>query len=202
MEGHAGGMMSRGLGQRWGQRGTEDNHSLGRSFHQFLELSETPVLTSLSSTSKPPLPPPLQTCIRLLSYLYQLATGTYAALEMTAGHVGEKREGGGDGETQGDGGGGERLQTVPPTPQTSQTPEDELQGGSRPAAHSTAVVCSETNYRWNCCLLLKRLYQSISISMSIYISLSLFLPPSPFLLLHLPFHLHLPIYLSGFLLGF
>eukprot|EP00063_Salmo_salar_P079374 XP_014054209.1 PREDICTED: WD repeat- and FYVE domain-containing protein 4 isoform X3 [Salmo salar] len=150
MEGHAGGMMSRGLGQRWGQRGTEDNHSLGRSFHQFLELSETPVLTSLSSTSKPPLPPPLQTCIRLLSYLYQLATGTYAALEMTAGHVGEKREGGGDGETQGDGGGGERLQTVPPTPQTSQTPEDELQGGSRPAAHSIAVVCSETNYRFTC----------------------------------------------------
>uniref|UniRef100_A0A4W5QEA5 WDFY family member 4 n=1 Tax=Hucho hucho TaxID=62062 RepID=A0A4W5QEA5_9TELE len=73
------------------------------------------VHTSLSSTSKPPLPPPLQTCIRLLSYLDQLATGTYAALEMTAGHVGEKREEGGNGETQGGGGGGERLFTCDQT---------------------------------------------------------------------------------------
>ncbi|XP_041734876.1 WD repeat- and FYVE domain-containing protein 4 [Coregonus clupeaformis] len=149
MEGHAGGMMSRGLGQRGGQRRTEDHHFLGRNFHQFLELSETPAHTSLSSTSKPPLPRPLQTCIKLLSYLDQFATGTFAALEKTAGHVGEKREEGGEGETQGGGdGGGERLQTVSPTPPTSQTPEEELQGGSRPAAHSVSVVCSETNYRF------------------------------------------------------
>ncbi|CAB1312396.1 unnamed protein product, partial [Coregonus sp. 'balchen'] len=140
MEGHAGGMMSRGLGQRGGQRRTEDHHFLGRNFHQFLELSETPAHTSLSSTSKPPLPRPLQTCIKLLSYLDQFATGTFAALEKTAGHVGEKREEGGEGETQwGGDGGGERLQTVSPTPPTSQTPEEELQGGSRPAAHSTIL---------------------------------------------------------------
>jgi len=52
--------------------------SHGMSFHKFVELAETPASSS-SSSSSVALPPTLRTCLRLLSYLDQFATGTYCA---------------------------------------------------------------------------------------------------------------------------
>lgn len=62
---------------------SEDNRAPLKSFHQFVELSVNPGASSSScSTSQLKLPPNLQTCIRLLSYLVQFATGTYSPLEL------------------------------------------------------------------------------------------------------------------------
>uniref|UniRef100_A0A4W6C776 WDFY family member 4 n=1 Tax=Lates calcarifer TaxID=8187 RepID=A0A4W6C776_LATCA len=63
-----------------------DNQSPGKSFHQFVELAaaaETP--SSPSTTLQPNLPVTLRTCIRLLSYLDQFATGTYTPQELNLG---------------------------------------------------------------------------------------------------------------------
>lgn len=70
--------------EEWGTyfQTSEDNHAPLRSFHQFVELSETPEASSSSSTSHLKLPLNIQTCIRLLSYLDQFATGTYSPLEL------------------------------------------------------------------------------------------------------------------------
>ncbi|XP_011601683.2 WD repeat- and FYVE domain-containing protein 4 isoform X2 [Takifugu rubripes] len=74
--------------EEWGAyfKTSEDNHAPLKSFHQFVELSETPGPSSSSSssccTSQLKLPPNLQTCVRLLSYLLQFATGTYSPLEL------------------------------------------------------------------------------------------------------------------------
>lgn len=72
--------------EEWGAyfKTSEDNHAPLKSFHQFVELSETPGASSSSSccTSQLKLPPNLQTCIRLLSYLVQFATGSYSPLEL------------------------------------------------------------------------------------------------------------------------
>ncbi|XP_008289614.1 WD repeat- and FYVE domain-containing protein 4 isoform X2 [Stegastes partitus] len=63
----------------------ERNHSPqppGKSFHQFVKLAEAPVApNSPSTTPQPDLPVTLRTCIRLLSYLDQFATGTYSPQE-------------------------------------------------------------------------------------------------------------------------
>lgn len=71
--------------EEWGAyfKTSKDNHAPLKSFHQFVELSETPGASSSSCcTSQLKLPPNLQTCIRLLSYLVQFATGTYSPLEL------------------------------------------------------------------------------------------------------------------------
>uniref|UniRef100_H3DGI6 Alfy-like armadillo-like repeat domain-containing protein n=1 Tax=Tetraodon nigroviridis TaxID=99883 RepID=H3DGI6_TETNG len=52
------------------------------SFHQFVELSADPGASSSScSTSQLKLPLNLRTCVRLLSYLDQFATGTYSPFD-------------------------------------------------------------------------------------------------------------------------
>ena len=111
------------------QRALEDSWSQGKSFHKFVELAETPLS---SSSPEPPLPPRLQACVRLLSYLDQFSTGTWTAQEL-GGPLGR------EGESQGAGGGGE-----PPS-----RPE-EPQGGSRNPAYSVSSVGSQSNYRQVC----------------------------------------------------
>uniref|UniRef100_A0A3Q1F0J1 Alfy-like armadillo-like repeat domain-containing protein n=1 Tax=Acanthochromis polyacanthus TaxID=80966 RepID=A0A3Q1F0J1_9TELE len=54
--------------------------SPGKSFHEFVELAEAP--KSPSNTAQLHLPVTLRTCISLLSYLDQFATGTYAPQEL------------------------------------------------------------------------------------------------------------------------
>lgn len=62
---------------------SEGNQAPLKSFHQFVELSAAPGASSSScSTSQLKLPLNLQTCIRLLSYLDQFATGTYSPFEL------------------------------------------------------------------------------------------------------------------------
>ncbi|XP_070771661.1 WD repeat- and FYVE domain-containing protein 4 [Enoplosus armatus] len=64
----------------------EDNQSPGKSLQQFVELAEAPEApSSPSTTPQPNLPVNLRTCIRLLSYLDQFATGTYSPLELKLG---------------------------------------------------------------------------------------------------------------------
>ncbi|XP_019902981.2 WD repeat- and FYVE domain-containing protein 4 isoform X2 [Esox lucius] len=135
-EGPAGGLVSDGWGLAEGCGLTDDPHSHGRSFHQFVELSENPT----PSSSEAPLPPSLQACIRLLSYLDQFSTGTCASLKTGA-------EQGGEREAQGKRGKGERPQAMS---SATLTPEDELQGRSRPSAHSVSTVGSQSNYRVTC----------------------------------------------------
>lgn len=62
---------------------SEDHCAPLKSFHQFVEISETAeASSSCCSTSKLKLPRNLRTCIRLLSYLDQFATGTYSPWEV------------------------------------------------------------------------------------------------------------------------
>ncbi|KAM8859671.1 WD repeat- and FYVE domain-containing protein 4 isoform 2-T2 [Spinachia spinachia] len=64
----------------------EEERPAGKSFHQFVELSETPeVLCCPSNPPQPNLPVALRTCIRLLSYLDKFATGTYSLMELNLG---------------------------------------------------------------------------------------------------------------------
>lgn len=71
--------------EEWGTyfKTSEGNQAPLKSFHQFVELSAAPGTSSSSrSTSQLRFPPNLQTCIRLLSYLDQFATGTYPPFEL------------------------------------------------------------------------------------------------------------------------
>lgn len=74
--------------EEWGTyfKTSEGNQAPLKSFHQFVELSEPPEASSSSpsscSSSQLKLPPNLQTCIRLLSYLDQFSTGTYSPFEL------------------------------------------------------------------------------------------------------------------------
>ncbi|KAM9847921.1 WD repeat- and FYVE domain-containing protein 4 [Aulostomus maculatus] len=67
---------------------TENNQSQGMSFHQFVELAEAPAGTSLPSVT---LPVTLQTCLRLISFLDQFATGTYCPSQFNFGLQPESR---------------------------------------------------------------------------------------------------------------
>lgn len=61
----------------------EGNQAPLKSFYQFVEISASPGASSSSgSGSQLNLPPNLKTCIRLLSYLDQFATGTYSPFEL------------------------------------------------------------------------------------------------------------------------
>lgn len=72
-------------GEEWGIyfKTSESNQAPLKSFHQFVELSAVPGASSSScSTSQLQFPPNLQTCMRLLSYLDQFATGTYSPFQL------------------------------------------------------------------------------------------------------------------------
>lgn len=128
---------------------SEEHQSLGKSFHQFVELAEAPEAPpSPSSTPQLSLPVTLRTCLRVLSYLDQFATGTYPPLEFNVGlddmcdadkDAPNKPAGPGPGVYSGSSpvGLGSGPQSV-----------EDSQGRSRNAAHSVSTVCSEPQYRW------------------------------------------------------
>lgn len=126
---------------------SEDNQSPGMSFHQFVELAEASEAPSSPSTNpaQPNLPVTLRTCIRLLSYLDQFATGTYSPLELNLGQE-SKDTCEGDKEKLNEqavysGSPPIHLGTDP------QSMEDTL-GRSRNAALSISTVCTESQFRW------------------------------------------------------
>lgn len=72
--------------EEWGIyfKTSEGSQAPFKSFHQFVELSAASGASSSSSscsTSQLKLPLNLQTCVRLLSYLDQFATGTYSPFD-------------------------------------------------------------------------------------------------------------------------
>ncbi|XP_010735894.3 WD repeat- and FYVE domain-containing protein 4 isoform X3 [Larimichthys crocea] len=128
---------------------SEDNQSPGMSFHQFVELAEASEAPSSPSTNpaQPNLPVTLRTCIRLLSYLDQFATGTYSPLELNLGQE-SKDTCEGDKEKLNEqavysGSPPVHLGTDP------QSMEDTL-GRSRNAALSISTVCTESQFRFTC----------------------------------------------------
>ncbi len=128
----------------------EDNQGPGKSFHQFVELagaSEAP--SSPPTTLQPNLPVTLRTCIRLLSYLDQFATGTYSPLELNMGLEPEHRCDEDKEKLNGPAGHeGEHTGSPPvhmgPDPQSV----EETQGRTRNTAASVSSVCSESQLRW------------------------------------------------------
>ncbi|XP_078016803.1 WD repeat- and FYVE domain-containing protein 4 isoform X2 [Epinephelus lanceolatus] len=119
----------------------EDNQSPGKTFHQFVELAGAPgAPSSPFTTSQPNLPVNLRTCIRLLSYLDQFATGTYSSLELNLGQ--EPKDGcDRDKEKVYSGSSAVHLGSGP------QSLED-TPGRSRTTAPSISTVCSESQYRF------------------------------------------------------
>ncbi|XP_030297212.1 WD repeat- and FYVE domain-containing protein 4 isoform X1 [Sparus aurata] len=131
----------------------EDNQSPGKSFHQFVELAEAAeVLSSPSTTPQPNLPVNLRTCVRLLSYLDQFATGTYSSLEL---HVGQEPEDGPnrDKEKLNGPAGPEGLYSGSPPVHLGSSLQsvEDTQGRSRNPAPSISTVNTESQYsRFNC----------------------------------------------------
>lgn len=123
---------------------SEEHQSLGKSFHQFVELAEAPEAPPSPSTMpQPSLPFTLRTCLRLLSYLDQFATGTYPPLEF---NVGLEDVCDADKDTPNKPAGPEGVYSGS-SPVGLGSVEDS-QGRSRNAAHSVSTVCSEPQYRW------------------------------------------------------
>ncbi|XP_030011898.1 WD repeat- and FYVE domain-containing protein 4 [Sphaeramia orbicularis] len=127
---------------------TENNQSPGKSFHQFVELAQAPVTPSSAGTTsqpQPDLPVTLRTCIRLMSYLDQFATGTYSPLELNLGS-----EDGCDRDKE--------IQYGPTghegahfeSPPVHSSPVDDTPGRLRKTATSISTVCSESQYRFTC----------------------------------------------------
>lgn len=124
----------------------EDNQSPGKSFHQFVELAEAPVDPSTPSTK---LPVTLRTCIRLLSYLDQFATGTYSPQELNfrlEAEDGCDR----DKEKLNKSAGHEGVFSGSPPAHLASGPQslEDTQGRTRNPASSISTVCSESQYRW------------------------------------------------------
>lgn len=125
-------------------KAAENNQSNGKSFYEFVELADAPEApsspSSPSNTLQPHLPVSLRTCIRLLSYLDQFATGTYSFLELNLGQEPEE-----DKDQKPNGPASyEALFTEPPPVQSV----EETQGRSRYAATSISTVGTESQYRW------------------------------------------------------
>lgn len=106
-------------------KSVEDNQCCGKSFHQFVELAEAP---AASPSTQPNLPFTLRTCIRLLSYLEQFATGTYSPQEL---HLGLEPEDECDGDNQ-----------------HVHLGSEDKQGVSRRSTLSSSSLCTESFYRW------------------------------------------------------
>ncbi|KAF7646640.1 hypothetical protein LDENG_00184190, partial [Lucifuga dentata] len=116
-----------------------ENKSPRTSFHKFVELAEAP-LDASSPQFQRSLPVTLRTCIRLLSYLSQFATGTCSAVELNLRLWNEDKH---DLEKE--------TQNFPYDALTS-SPEcvEDTQQRSRNAASSISTVCSESQYRFTC----------------------------------------------------
>ncbi|XP_051272681.1 WD repeat- and FYVE domain-containing protein 4 isoform X4 [Dicentrarchus labrax] len=133
-------------------RSAEENQSPGKSFSQFVDLAETSETpTSPSTTPQPNLPVTLRTCIRLLSYLDQFATGTYSPLELS---VELKPENGCDGDKEKPNGsaGPEGVYSGSPLVHLGSGPQsmEDTHTRSRNTAPSISTVCTESQYRFTC----------------------------------------------------
>ncbi|CAK6951548.1 WD repeat- and FYVE domain-containing protein 4 [Scomber scombrus] len=134
-------------------KAAEDNQSPGKSFHQFVELAEAPVNASTTSTKlQSNLPVTLRTCIRLLSYLDQFATGTYSPQELNFGLEAEgvcyrdKEELNGSAVNEG-------VFSGSPPVHLASSPKsiENTQGRSRNQPSNVSTVCSESQYsRFTC----------------------------------------------------
>ena len=129
--------------------------SHGMSFHKFVELAETPASPSSSSSSSssvaggsaPVLPPTLRTCLRLLSYLDQFATGSYRAPESAPAPAPEaevRRDGERKGPALDRAAGTDAVNGLLESDGTSQ---DGTAARPRKAALSISSVCSESQLR-------------------------------------------------------
>lgn len=124
----------------------EDDQSPGKSFHQFVVLAEAPeALSSSSTTPQPSLPVTLRTCLRLLSYLDQFATGTYSPLEL---HLGQEPEDGCHGDKEKLNGQAVHEGVYSRSPPVHLGSVEDTQGRSRNTAPSISTVCTESQYRW------------------------------------------------------
>lgn len=129
---------------------SEDNQSPGKSFHQFVELAEAPAATSSpSATPQLSLPVTLRTCIRLLSYLDQFATGTYSPLELNVG-LEPEAVCDADKEKLNRPAGPEGVYSGSPPVHLGSGPQSvgDTQGRSRNTAPSISTVCTESQHRW------------------------------------------------------
>ncbi|CAJ1067579.1 WD repeat- and FYVE domain-containing protein 4 isoform X1 [Xyrichtys novacula] len=126
------------------EKDAEETTSSVKPFYDFVELAETPKASSSSSTKpQPDLPLTLRTCVRLLSYLDQFATGTYSPREL---YLGLQTEDGCDKDKDGLNGpaGHEGVYSGP------QSVED-TQGKPRTTSSSFSTVCTESQYsRYTC----------------------------------------------------
>ncbi|KAM9727627.1 WD repeat- and FYVE domain-containing protein 4 isoform 2-T2 [Menidia menidia] len=129
-------------------KAADDNHFPGVSFLQFAESAEccvTPAAPSISPKFN--LPISLRTCIRLLSYLDQFATGTYYPQEL---NLGQEPDGGCDGDEEKLNGPAEfeGVYTGPPlvfSGSGQQLMEDRY-GSFRSTAPSSPTISSVTPY--------------------------------------------------------
>ncbi|KAA8583834.1 hypothetical protein FQN60_015042 [Etheostoma spectabile] len=130
-------------------RTAEDHQSPEKSFHQFVELAEAP--EAPSTTPQPNLPVTLRTCIRLLSYLDQFATGTNSFLEI---NLGLEPEDGCDGDKEINGPAGhERVHSGSPPVHliSGQQSMENTHGRSRNTPSSISTVSTESQYsRFTC----------------------------------------------------
>ncbi|XP_039994634.1 WD repeat- and FYVE domain-containing protein 4 isoform X3 [Xiphias gladius] len=130
-----------------------DNQSPGKSFHQFVELAEaTEAPSSPSTTPQPNLPVTLRTCIRLLSYLDQFATGAYSPQELNLGL--EPEDGHDIGKEKLNGPAGhDGVYSGSPPANSGSGPQStaDIQGRSRGTAPSNSTVSTESQYsRFTC----------------------------------------------------
>ncbi|XP_024660429.2 WD repeat- and FYVE domain-containing protein 4 isoform X1 [Maylandia zebra] len=130
----------------------EENQAPGKSFYQFVDLAESPVASASPSTPQPNLPLTLQTCIRLLSFLDQFATGTYSPQKL---NLGPEREDGCDDNKRKSNGTAAHEGVYSGSPPAhlgsgSQSMEDK-QGSSRNMVPRSPSVCTESQYsRFSC----------------------------------------------------
>ncbi|XP_041645058.1 WD repeat- and FYVE domain-containing protein 4 isoform X2 [Cheilinus undulatus] len=133
------------------EKTTEENQSPVKSFYEFVELAETPEAASSPSTSQPSLPLTLRTCVRLLSYLDQFATGTYSPRELYLG-LQTQDEYDGDKDRLNGSAGHESVYSASSSLHSRSGPQnfEDMQGRSRNPAPSISTVCTEMQYRLTC----------------------------------------------------
>lgn len=128
---------------------SDENQSPVENFYQFVELAEALAApNSCSSTPQRIMPITLQTCIRLLSYLDQFATGTYSpqTLKLWQEPDGKCNE---NKKTLHEPGGHEGVNSGPPSMSSGSGAQsvEEKQGSSKYAAPSSPTISSATQFR-------------------------------------------------------
>ncbi|KAM4730214.1 WD repeat- and FYVE domain-containing protein 4 isoform 2-T2 [Anableps anableps] len=145
-------------GQKWDgencscHKTSDENQSPGESFFQFVELAEALAApNSCSSSPQRNLPVTLQTCLRLLSYLDQFATGTYSPQTLKLGHE-SNGECGENNKTLPGPGGHEGGNSGPPSVLSGSGPQsiEEKLGSSKNTAPGSPTTSTVTQFRFTC----------------------------------------------------